>query len=847
MTVLLIRSELFLFPHRICLPAFAPALNGAAHFKFGLHIFQQSFPSLLFRVSAQLPAQTSPRRQFPTAFGGSLDESHVLCNSISALKFYHRIAFRMCSIFHSALQLHPYQDSLFVAAPEAGGSVSAGAAPAQPGAAPAGGSVSSGSAPAGGQPAAAGQPAQAGQPGAAPAGGQPAAGATNTEDDDDEDDEKGIDRTALAPSYEGWLDKKGDKGFLGSRFFLKRFFRFYQNERMICYFKGDKAPFIQLGCFNLNGILLVEKSNEKPFAFNITMKTSARVWRLNAKDEATRQAWMDRISPFVQGYQPPPKEATRPARKRRGLPPLYPVQRVQGMVEEEQSMSTRFDAKVEGAPAEEHKPEDGEVFLQLWGNDKAYVQEFRQVELDAEKRTWISDLPKKLKDHQQTVTFKSISDPKASLLEQTFLFDEVKAPEELLKKLVGKTIEVEARREDKFDDSRKFKGIVMYKEDTARFALYNKETNSVHFINTNEPISFHLLENHKSEHISDLEDAPLFEPALRVTVDSETPSHLAEISYSIPEAFEWKATYNGVLNHGESEMDVTAWFDVKNKSGKTFEGASIVLIDDGNMKKKDEAEEKKEDASAVEDKAKSAFGGFGALAAGLLKKDDGPKTPPKARIYQYPIKQRPVLRDNETKQLRLVSAFKVPVTSYDLIRFELPRITPKPIVGQSDGGSAKSKVESVIEFRNLAEHGLGLDLPAGEFNVSRRNADNFGVVKVGHSSVGPHYVNDSIIVAVEPLEHVTATRVQTGFNLDRDKLFMVETVEITIVNGRWHGVDIVVEEEMFRWQSYEITDAQPAHQKHPIHPRKILWKAHINSHEDLTIKYTVFYQKFTMD
>jgi hypothetical protein len=641
------------------------------------------------------------------------------------------------------------------------------------------------------------------------------------------------------------LDKKGDKGFLGSRFYLKRFFRFYQNERMICYFKGDKPPFIQLGCFNLNGILLVEKVPEKPFGFNITMKTSARVWRLAAKDEATRQSWIDRISPFVQGYQPPPKEATRPARKRRGLPPLYPAQRCQGMVEEEQSMSTRFDAKAE-QPVEEHKPEDGDVFLQLWGNEKAYIQEFRQLELDAEKRAFISDLPKKLKDNQQVIAFRSVTDPKASLLESTFLYDEVKAPEELLKKLVGKTIEVEARREDKFDDSRKFKGVVMYKEDTGRFALYDKEKNAVHFINTNEPISFHLLDNHKSEHISDSAEAPLFEPALRVVVDSEQPSHLAELAYSIPDAFEWKATYNAVLNHGETEMDVTAWFDVKNKSGKTFEGANVLLIDNGNMKKKDEKEEKKEDASAVEEKAKSAFGGLGGLAAGLLKKDDGPKVPPKPRIYKYLIKQKPVLRDNETKQLRLVSAFKVPVTSYDLIRFELPQVTPKPIAGQSEGASAKSKVESVIEFRNLAEHGLGLDLPAGEVNISRRQASNFGVVKMGHSSVGPHYANDTMIFSVEPLEHVTATRVQTGFNLDAGKLFMVETVEITVVNGRWHGVDVVIEEEMFRWQSFEITDSQPTHMKHP-HPRKIMWKAHINSHEDLTIKYTVFYQKFTLD
>jgi hypothetical protein len=79
-----------------------------------------------------------------------------------------------------------------------------------------------------GQPQPAQQQGQAGQP-----AGQPGAAAPAGEDDDD-DEEKGVDRSGWKADFEGFLDKKGDKGFIGSRFWVKRFFRFYQSEQLLC-------------------------------------------------------------------------------------------------------------------------------------------------------------------------------------------------------------------------------------------------------------------------------------------------------------------------------------------------------------------------------------------------------------------------------------------------------------------------------------------------------------------------------------------------------------------------------------------------------------------------------------
>jgi hypothetical protein len=645
----------------------------------------------------------------------------------------------------------------------------------------------------------------------------------------------------LKADFEGFLDKKGDKGFIGSRFWVKRYFRLYLNEGLLCYF-ADQKTFIQKGQINIGGILLVEKTTEKGASFNVPMKTSARVWRLSAKDDATRNSWIERLGSKVQGYQAPPKMATRPARKRKGQPPLYAVSSVQFMAEVEQCASTRHDVVTPDVP--EHKPADGEVYLQLYGNHHAYIMEYRHLELDAEKKVWVHNLPKKIKDREDVITFKSLTDPKATVLQQQFYYDE-KTPQRLLQKLIGKEIEVHSNREKHFHHEKKFSGIVMYEPHSNTYSLYNTKENTVHFLNTEEPISYNLLGN-KNEELTLHGKTNIFhEPSVHLVIDSEQSTHLAEITYSLEQAFEWKATYNGVLNYKESELELGGWFDIKNNSGKTYEGAAIMVLADPTEKKKLTKEEEVQEKEAAEKAAEAAkakimpsLGGFGSMLGALGGGSDKPVEPPKPRIHKYYIQQRPTLKDDENKQIRFVTA-KVPVTSLDLVRFDTPDYTPKPKIGQTDGADAGGRCETALEFYNDKASNLGMLLPAGKFNISRREKDTFGLNRVSHTSMSHYYPNDIVTVVVEPLEHVTATRKQLGFNLDRDKLFMVEQLEIVIVNSRLEPVDLVIQDSAYRWQTYEITESTPAYVKHPTHPRLLQWKVHLQAMEDLTINYTV--------
>lgn len=673
-------------------------------------------------------------------------------------------------------------------------------------------------------------------------------------DDEDEEEGVGLNREGIKADFEGFLDKKGDKGMI--KMWAKRYFRFYQSEGLICYFKNDKT-FTATGSFNLNGALLVEKSNEKAFAFNITMKVSARVWRLNAKDESTRTAWLDKIQPFFKVYQSPAPaaavDAAKPARKKKGLT-FQPLTTVQFSTPVEQSLSSRHDPLQDqslGNPA--FAP--GDVHLFLHGDGSAYVQEVVKAELDDENSTWVRGLPRTLKDTEFTIAVKSLTDPAVHVDQQQFHLDE-KNEQELLRKLIGHQIEVSVPRDKKFDEPLKFEGVVVYDPKSTSFGLFNGKSNTVHFLNTQEGISYALQDNGQKNGLLSAggSNGELFHDAslhCQFTSTAEK-SHNLELTYTLKDSFEWGVKYVGVLDYHESEMELSGWYHIKNKSGRTFQKASITLM----KNPKEEAEKKKEEAKEGEDsveekaaevakeKGKSMFGGLGSLAS-LVGGSSEEAKPPKPRIYKYYVSQQSTLTDDQTRQIRLIHT-KIPIRSMDVVSWEMPLYAKKPHVGQDAGTTVTPQIRTVVEFDNKPDIGLGLPLPAGPISLVRREKNGFGVQNLATAGIGDMVPGDIITLPVEDFEHVTATRKQIGFNLDADKLFIIEQVEITIVNGRQEAAEIVIEESLFRWHSHEITASSiPWHQH--VHPHKIFFKVRLGALEDITFTYTVFYNQFTLD
>lgn len=115
--------------------------------------------------------------------------------------------------------------------------------------------------------------------------------------DEANDKTAGKSRAGQVPDFAGFLKKRGDQGRL--KLWRKRHFRLYKKEGVIAYFASDKDT-EQLGEISVTGAFLIDKRDDLgKFSFAITMKTTARVWILQAPDEATMKQWLDLCTPLM--------------------------------------------------------------------------------------------------------------------------------------------------------------------------------------------------------------------------------------------------------------------------------------------------------------------------------------------------------------------------------------------------------------------------------------------------------------------------------------------------------------------------------------------------------------------
>ncbi|KAF2078612.1 hypothetical protein CYY_000112 [Polysphondylium violaceum] len=644
-------------------------------------------------------------------------------------------------------------------------------------------------------------------------------GKNKDEDDDSDDDEKSpasYDGPILQSKvlYEGFLQKKGNEGFFGSKMWQKRYFKVYEEGRLAYYKHANVVSPINV--IELRGSLNCDDMEGKPLAFKLSMKTSARVYYLLAPNADAKNKWAQvlkqHITPPVVPKKIDPNEI-RPYLQHTEEPP--------------QAASSRFDSPLSWDVKEKESLE-GDLRLHIHSNGTVFAEETRTIEIDNEDgQVWIHNLPKTI--DEKTVHFLSLTEPTAFVLEQNY-YNDAQTPEKMLSKLIGKLIEIQVPRDESFEFIT-LKGHLIYLAKQKTYALNNKETNSVHFLKTTENISFNLLEN---------ELDPIFrDSSLEWTIKANEKKHLAKISYNSKDLFKWYANYISILNPRETEMEFRGWFTIKNKSGKTYEKTNVILVREPEEKTEEPKKEEEESSLPL-----PKLGGFklGKLPGLSLGGSSAPPPAPEKRVYKYPVDHKTTLVDGESKQICFVSA-KIPVKSLDIIKFDTPKYTKYASVGKDHGVDAKvGTVNSSVIFTWDKPYCL----PAGEMKVQRYCKDNFGSDILNTFNLSHYNTGDIIVLPLQPLGRVSATRAQTGFNFDLDNLYIVETFEIKVMNGREEPVRVIVEENLHRWQFWEITYSSPKHTNHPTHSRKIQWTLNIPPLDGVTINYSVFYSGLSL-
>ncbi|MBI4637487.1 MAG: DUF4139 domain-containing protein [Candidatus Rokubacteria bacterium] len=179
--------------------------------------------------------------------------------------------------------------------------------------------------------------------------------------------------------------------------------------------------------------------------------------------------------------------------------------------------------------------------------------------------------------------------------------------------------------------------------------------------------------------------------------------HRIEASY-LTGGITWKADYVMVLNAADDRTDLAGWVTIDNRSGATYGNAALKLVA-GDVNR---AREPRRDGRALELAAKAASVAEGTrdfASEGFFE------------YHLYTLDGRTTIKDNQTKQLSLLTADAVPVQK------RLIYYGAQDYYRNSYGVPiSNQKVGVYLEIKNRKDHRLGIPLPKGKIRVYKADA-----------------------------------------------------------------------------------------------------------------------------
>jgi hypothetical protein len=214
-----------------------------------------------------------------------------------------------------------------------------------------------------------------------------------------------------------------------------------------------------------------------------------------------------------------------------------------------------------------------------------------------------------------------------------------------------------------------------------------------------------------------------------------------EASY-LTNGINWRADYVVTLNDKDDMADLSGWVTIDNKSGTTYKNARLKLVAGDVNRVKDEYEYKDKMLRVAEMAGK---------AAPQFKEEE---------FFEYHIYtlQRPsTIKENQTKQISLVTADNIPVKKELL--FYGARYYYYSLYGEA---ISNQKVGVFVEIENKKENNIGIPLPKGTVRVYKH--DNEGSLQfVGEDSIDHTPKDEKVRIKLGDAFDVVGSRKQTDW------------------------------------------------------------------------------------
>lgn len=324
-----------------------------------------------------------------------------------------------------------------------------------------------------------------------------------------------------------------------------------------------------------------------------------------------------------------------------------------------------------------------------------------------------------------SVQVRSLAGPSSlRVLEQRYAYDLLN-PQRLLEKYVGK--EVKLYTENQYTE----------RDETVTATLLSIDGGPV--FKVDEDITF----GHPGRILfPKVPDSLASKPTLVWLLENSlTKPQRIEATY-LTNAINWRADYVLTLNARDDRADLSGWVTIDNKSGAVYSNATLKLVAGDVNRVRDEQE----------------------LRTRILAKEAAaPKAAPQFKeeeFFEYHIYtlQRPsTLKNNQTKQISLVTADQVSVKK-ELVYFGARQYY------QTRYGEAVSnqKINVIVEIQNKKENNLGIPLPKGVVRVYKQDAEG-SLQFVGEDSIDHTPKDEKIRIKMGNAFDVVGGRKQTDW------------------------------------------------------------------------------------
>jgi len=441
----------------------------------------------------------------------------------------------------------------------------------------------------------------------------------------------------------------------------------------------------------------------------------------------------------------------------------------------------------------------------------ALVREDRRFDLKAGRNLLrVPDVPALI--DPTTVSFVSVTDPKATrVVEQSFEFD-LTSPQKLLSRYLDREITVEQAR------------------GTGVESITGTLVSTQGGITLKSPDgSVRIVNGHSGVKLPSLPGGLISRPTLVWDIEAASAAtHTARIAYQTG-GMTWWTDYNLTYSEpspGACRLDVGAWVTIVNQSGVAYENAKLKLVA-GDVQRAQPARYPSA-APAMAMRAQEA------KAEGFAEKAF-------FEYHLYTLGRPASLANNSTKQIELFPPASGVGCEKNLVyvgQAAMP-FYGSPMTDRNFGVQSNKKVDVYLRIRNAKANGLGLPLPAGKLRVAKRDDDG-SLEFIGEDLIDHTARDETVQVKLGSAFDVVGERKQADYRIDTAARWIEEDIEVRVRNQKPdETVTVIVKENLYRWSNWTITRKSADFEK--IDARTVHFPVRIAPKGEAVVRYTVRY------